>query len=74
MRIMDQATWTPSVCTITAFWALFRGFGPLLYVLVGPGKYNSSHKRLAFRTMAEAHSIPGEPGRLILKGCNVQYS
>ena len=24
-------TWTPKVCRIMAFWAIFKGFGPLFY-------------------------------------------
>ena len=28
-------TWTPKVCRIIAFWAIFRGFGPLFYLLWG---------------------------------------
>ena len=26
------STWTPKVCRILAFWAIFRGFGPLFYL------------------------------------------
>ena len=28
-------TWTLKVCRIMAFWAIFKGFGPLLYLLWG---------------------------------------
>ena len=28
-------SWTPKVCRIMAFWAIFRGFGPLFYLLWG---------------------------------------
>ena len=31
----DTSTWTPKVCRIIAFWAIFRGFGPLFYLLWG---------------------------------------
>ena len=27
--------WTPKVCKIMAFWAVFSGFGPLFYILWG---------------------------------------
>ena len=30
-----EATWTPKVCRIMAFWAIFRGIGPLSYILLG---------------------------------------
>ena len=30
-------TWTPKVCRIMAFWAIFRGFRPLFYLLWGLG-------------------------------------
>ena len=30
--------WTPLVRTITAFWAVFNGLGPLFYTVWGPGK------------------------------------
>ena len=28
-------TWTPKVCRRMAFWAIFKGFGPLFYLLWG---------------------------------------
>ena len=28
-------TWTPEVCRIMAFWAVFKGLGLLLYILLG---------------------------------------
>ena len=28
-------TWTPKVCRIMAFWAIFKRFGPLFYLLLG---------------------------------------
>ena len=27
-------TWTPEVCKILAFWAIYSGFGPLFYVFL----------------------------------------
>ena len=30
-----RRTWTPKVCKIMAFWAIFNGFGPLFYILWG---------------------------------------
>ena len=36
MSWMDaNRTWTPKVCRIMAFWATFRGLGPLFYLLWG---------------------------------------
>ena len=32
-------TCTPKVCRIMAFWAIFKGFGPLFYLLWGLGRY-----------------------------------
>ena len=34
-------TWTPKVCIIMAFWAIFNGFGPLFCIL-GGSRYNPS--------------------------------
>ena len=28
-----SGTWTPQACRITAFWAVFKGLGPLLFIL-----------------------------------------
>ena len=33
-------TWTPKVCKIMAFWAMFRSFGPLFHILLG-SRYSS---------------------------------
>ena len=30
-----EFTWTPKVCRMTDFWAVFRGLGPLFYILLG---------------------------------------
>ena len=32
---ISNNTWIPKVCRIMAFWATFRGFGPLFYLLWG---------------------------------------
>ena len=33
--LLSFSTWTPEVCKIIAFWAIFRGFEPLFYLLWG---------------------------------------
>ena len=35
VRTAVGTTYTPKVCRIMAFWAIFRGFGPLFYLLLG---------------------------------------
>ena len=35
LHISSSHSWTPKVCRIMAFWAIFRGFGPLFYLVLG---------------------------------------
>ena len=37
-----QALWRKQVCRITAFWAVFRRFELLFYILWGPGTHHQT--------------------------------
>ena len=40
-------TWTPKVCRLMAFWAIFRDFGPLFYLLWGLGSQKQGSSELS---------------------------
>ena len=49
----ETLTWTPKVCRIMAFWAIFRGFRPLFYLLWGFGKPSIQPWDLNYKPPAE---------------------
>ena len=59
---MDTGTWTPRVCKIMAFWAVFNAYGLLFYILWG------SRYRYRCRYM-DAYMAKGF--RAPLEGCGV---